>query len=300
MKTYIGVDLGGTNVRAAIVDEKGNILEMKKTSTEINKGTTHVMTKIKDLIRSLDGYEKTNGIGLGVPGPVDTVNKVMVLASNLPGFEGYPIAKEIEEEFNIPTYIDNDANVAGLGEAYQGAGRGCNPVYFVTVSTGIGGAMIVDGKVVSGKHGHAGEVGNLIVDRYREKINHLNAGAAECEASGTAVTRKGQAVFGDSIEHAGHVFDLARNNDPKALEIVDNMAYDLATMFSFIGHIVDPEVIVIGGGVMTKSKDVFFEKMEKDYRGMIHPGMQPVKFAEAELEEPGIIGAAMLPMADGK
>ena len=300
MKTYIGVDLGGTNVRAAIVDEKGNILEMKKTATEINKGTAHVMTKIKDLIRSLDGYEKTSGIGLGVPGPVDTVNKVMVLASNLPGFEGYPIAKEIEEEFNIPTYIDNDANVAGLGEAYQGAGKGANPVYYVTISTGIGGAMIVDGKVVSGKHGHAGEVGNLIIDRNREKVNHLNAGAVECEASGTAVTRKGQAIFGESIEHAGHVFDLARNNDPKALEIVDNMAYDLATMFSFVGHIVDPQLIVIGGGVMTKAKDVFFDKMEKNYRNMIHPGMQPVKFVEAELEEPGIIGAAMLPMADGK
>ncbi len=300
MKTYIGVDLGGTNVRAAIVDEKGNILEMKKTATEINKGTAHVMTKIKELIRSLEGYEKTSGIGLGVPGPVDTVNKVMVLASNLPGFEGYPIAKEIEEEFNIPTYIDNDANVAGLGEAYQGAGKGANPVYYVTISTGIGGAMIVDGKVVSGKHGHAGEVGNLIIDRNREKVNHLNAGAVECEASGTAVTRKGQAIFGESIEHAGHVFDLARNNDPKALEIVDNMAYDLATMFSFIGHIVDPQLIVIGGGVMTKAKDVFFDKMEKNYRNMIHPGMQPVKFVEAELEEPGIIGAAMLPMADGK
>lgn len=300
MKTYIGVDLGGTNVRAAIVDEKGNILEMKKTATEINKGTAHVMTKIKDLIRSLDGYEKTSGIGLGVPGPVDTVKKVMVLASNLPGFEGYPIAKEIEEEFNIPTYIDNDANVAGLGEAYQGAGKGANPVYYVTISTGIGGAMIVDGKVVSGKHGHAGEVGNLIIDRNREKINHLNAGAVECEASGTAVTRKGKAEFGDQIEHAGHVFDLARNNDPKASEIVDNMAYDLATMFSFIGHIVDPELIVIGGGVMTKAKDVFFDKMEKNYRNMIHPGMQPVRFVEAQLEEPGIIGAAMLPMADGK
>ena len=299
MKTYIGVDLGGTNVRAAIVDEKGNILEMKKTATEINKGTAHVMTKIKDLIRSLNGYEKTSGIGLGVPGPVDTVNKVMVLASNLPGFEGYPIAKEIEEEFNIPTYIDNDANVAGLGEAYQGAGKGANPVYYVTISTGIGGAMIVDGKVVSGKHGHAGEVGNLIIDRNREKINHLNAGAVECEASGTAVTRKGQTIFGESIEHAGHVFDLARNNDPKALEIVDNMAYDLATMFSFIGHIVDPQLIVIGGGVMTKAKDVFFDKMEKNYRNMIHPGMQPVKLVEAELEEPGIIGAAMLPKSRG-
>ena len=300
MKTYIGVDLGGTNVRAAVVDEKGNILDMKKTATEVKFGAAHVMAKIKDLIRSLDGYEKASGIGLGVPGPVDTVNKTMVLASNLPGFEGYPIAKEIEDEFNIPTYVDNDANVAGLGEAYHGAGKGCNPVYYVTISTGIGGAMIVDGKVVSGKKGHAGEVGNLIIDRNRPKVNHLNAGAVECEASGTAITKKGQMLFGDSIEHAGHVFDLARNNDPKALELIDNMAYDLAVMFSFIGHIVDPEVIVIGGGVMNKAKDVFFEKMEKNYRNMIHPGMQSVRFVEAELEEPGIIGAAMLPMADGK
>lgn len=300
MKTYIGVDLGGTNVRAAIVDEKGNILEMKKAATEINQGTAHVMKRIKDLIRSLDGYDKASGIGLGVPGPVDTVKKVMVLASNLPGFEGYPIAKEIEDEFNIPTYIDNDANVAGLGEAIQGAGRGCNPVYYVTISTGIGGAMIVDGKVVSGKHGHAGEIGNMIIDRNREKINHLNAGAVECEASGTGVTRKGKEVFGESIEHAGHVFDLARQNDPKALEIVDNMAYDIAMAFSFIGHVVDPELFVIGGGVMTKAKDVFFDKMEKHYRSMIHHGMQPVKFVQAELEEPGIIGAAMLPVSDGK
>ncbi|MGN1343950.1 MAG: ROK family protein [Traorella sp.] len=300
MKTYIGVDLGGTNVRAAVVDETGKILDMKKTSTEIHLGTAHVMKKIKDLIRSLDDYDSASGIGLGVPGPVDTKEKVMVLASNLPGFEKYPIAQEIEDEFHIPTYIDNDANVAGLGEAIQGAGRGCNPVYYVTISTGIGGAMIVDGKVVSGKHGHAGEIGNLIIDRNRSKINHLNAGAVECEASGTAITRKGQEVFGESIEHAGHVFDLARKNDPQALEIVDHMAYDLAMAFSYIGHIVDPERFVIGGGVMTKAKDVFFKKMEEYYRTMIHPGMQPVSFVEAELEEPGIVGAAMLPRSEGK
>lgn len=299
MKTYIGVDLGGTNVRAAIVDDNGKILEMKKTSTEIHLGTAHVMNKIIELIKSLNGYEKASGIGLGVPGPVDTKEKVMVLASNLPGFQGYPIAKEIEEALNIPTYIDNDANVAGLGEAYQGAGRGFDPVYYVTISTGIGGAMIVDGKVVSGKHGHAGEIGNLIIDRNRAKVNHLNAGAVECEASGTAVTRKGKEVFGEEIEHAGHVFDLARQGNEKALEIVDNMAYDIAMAFSFIGHIVDPQVIVIGGGVMTKAKDVFFEKLENYYRTMIHPGMQPVKLVEAELEEPGIIGAAMLPKSRG-
>lgn len=299
MKTYIGVDLGGTNVRAAIVDENGNILEMKKTATEINQGTAHVMNKIINLIKSLDGYEKVSGIGLGVPGPVDTKERVMVLASNLPGFEKYPIAKEIEEALNIPTYIDNDANVAGLGEAYQGAGRGCDSVYYVTISTGIGGALIVDGKVISGKHGHAGEIANLVIDRNRPKVNHLNAGAVECEASGTAITRKGKEIFGDYIEHAGHVFDLARQNDEKALQIVEDMAYDIAMAFSFIAHVADPEVFVIGGGVMTKAKDVFFDKLEKYFRTLIHKGMQPVRLVEAELEEPGIIGAAMLPKSRG-
>lgn len=297
MKHYIGIDLGGTNVRAAMVNENGEVLQIVKEATEINLGTSHVMEKLKNMIRQLDGYEKVSGIGLGVPGPVDIKNGVMVLSSNLPGFKGYPIAQEIQDTFNIPTYIDNDANVAGLGEARQGAGKGADSCYYVTISTGIGGAMVVDGKVVSGKTGHAGEIGNIIIDRNREKVNHLNVGAVENEASGTAITRKGKAIFGDSIEHAGHVFDLARKGNGEAAELVDQMAYDLAVMFSSIALIVDPEIIVIGGGVMNKAKDVFFEKMESYFRTMIHPGMQSVRLVEASLEEPGIVGAAMLPMS---
>ena len=106
---------------------------------------------------------------------------------------------------------------------------------------------------------------------------------------------KGRELFGEQIAHAGNVFELARTGDEKALKLVDDMAYDLAMMFSAIGHIIDPHVFVVGGGVM-KGKDVFFEKMERFYRSMIHEGMQPVVFKEAVLEEPGIVGAAMLPM----
>ena len=125
----------------------------------------------------------------------------------------------------------------------------------------------------------------------------MNVGAVENEASGTAMTRKGKAVFGiDAIAHAGDVFDLARKGNAEALKLCDDMAYDLAIMFSVIAHVVDPEVFVVGGGVM-KGKDVFFEKMENYFRNMIHKGMQIVEFKEAELEEPGIIGAAMLPKA---
>ncbi len=298
MNYYIGIDLGGTNVRVAKVSEKGDIIQMIKESTEIDQGVDHVMNKIIHMIEGIDDYQRVKGIGMGVPGPVETKTGTMLLASNLAGFEGYCIKDPIEKYFNIPTFVDNDANVAGLGEATQGAGIGCETCYYVTISTGIGGALIHNGQVISGKHGHAGEIGNLIIDRNREKLaNQLNKGAVENEASGTAITRKGKVLFGDSIEHAGHVFNLARQGNPQALELVDNMAYDLAVMFSLIGHVVDPDMFIIGGGVMTKARDVFFDKMVAYYKTLVHKKMVDVQFCEAVLEEPGIIGAAMLPLS---
>lgn len=298
MNYYIGIDLGGTNVRVAKVSEKGDIIQMIKESTEIDQGVDHVMNKIIHMIEGIDDYQRVKGIGMGVPGPVETKTGTMLLASNLVGFEGYCIKDPIEKYFNIPTFVDNDANVAGLGEATQGAGIGCETCYYVTISTGIGGALIHNGQVISGKHGHAGEIGNLIIDRNREKLaNQLNKGAVENEASGTAITRKGKVLFGDSIEHAGHVFNLARQGNPQALELVDNMAYDLAVMFSLIGHVVDPDMFIIGGGVMTKARDVFFDKMVAYYKTLVHKKMVDVQFCEAVLEEPGIIGAAMLPLS---
>lgn len=295
MKKYIGVDLGGTNVRAAIVDENGMILSMKKEASEPDKGAKHVVAKMISLIESLDGYEQCEGIGMGIPGPIDTVKGSIIVSTNLPKLVGYPLANEMSKHFNKPVFMDNDVKVAALGEAVLGAGKGYPIVYYVTISTGIGGALVVDKKVISGQNGHAGEVGNICVDRSREKYNILNVGAVENEASGTAITRIGKEIFGESIAHAGDVFALARQGDTQALKIVDDMAYDLAMMFSTIAHVVDPHVFVVGGGVM-QAKDVFFAKMEAYYRDMIHVGMQSVIFQEAQLQEPGIVGAAMLPM----
>lgn len=295
MKNYIGVDLGGTNIRAAIVNEEGAILNMKKTRSNPERGAEPVMETMITLIESLEGYEACEGIGMGIPGPIDTAAGKIIVSTNLPKLIGFPIAEYIREHFHKPTYIDNDVKVAALGEAVQGAGKDYPIVYYVTISTGVGGALVIDRKVISGQNGHAGEIGNICIDRNRKKYNILNAGAVENEASGTAITRKGKEVFGDQIHDAGDVFELARKGNEKALKIVDGMSYDLAMMFSAIGHIIDPHVFVVGGGVM-KGKDVFFEKMEKYYRSMIHEGMQPVVFREALLEEPGIIGAAMLPM----
>lgn len=168
MKYYIGIDLGGTNVRTLLVDENGKSYSEVKDSTERENGPDYVVSKIIRQIENIDytqcgGLDNIEGIGIGVPGPVDTENGVMIMATNLPGFEQYPICEKISDRFNLPVFIDNDANVAGLAEALLGAGKGKPTCYYVTISTGIGGAFVVNGQLVSGGRGHAGEIGNIIV-----------------------------------------------------------------------------------------------------------------------------------------
>lgn len=298
MKTVIGIDLGGTNVRIAKVSDSGEVLQELKSPSYGLEGPEKVVPNIISLIKQIDGYKDCVGIGIGVPGPVDTVNKVMKLSSNLTGFTDYPMAKMIEEATGLPTFMDNDANCAGLAEAIIGAGKLYPIVYYTTVSTGIGGALIVNGKLVSGKSGYAGEVGNLIVDPYREPFNNLNPGASESEASGRALTRKGQEIFGDKIQSARDVFELYVEGDAEARKLVDQMTTDLAIMYSHIAHIVDPHIFVIGGGVM-KSKDIWLPIMQEKFKNYVHKGMRDVIFTEAECSEPGILGAAMLPISNG-
>ena len=303
MRYFIGVDLGGTNVRSLLVDEKGNILAEVKDVTESEKGPDFVTEKIINQIKSIDytsigGFEKVEGIGIGVPGPVDTENKWMVMATNLVGFTRYPICTKIEEALNKPTFIDNDANVAGLAEALVGSGRLKKSVFYITISTGIGGAFIYDGKLISGNRGHAGEIGNIIVKSNGEKINHLNPGAVENEASGTAIVRKARKIFGeDQIKHAGNLFELAANGNEDAKAIREDFIDCVSSMMADIAHVVDPHCFVIGGGVM-KSKEYFLEDLEKAFNSKIHEGMRGyTPIYSVELDDCGAIGAAMLPMS---
>lgn len=298
MKTVIGIDLGGTNVRVAKVSEAGEVLQEVKSPSYGMEGPEKVVENIISLIEQIDGYKECVGIGIGVPGPVDTVNKVMKLSSNLKGFTDFPMAARIEEALGIPTFLDNDANCAGLAEALIGAGKDLPIVYYTTISTGIGGALIINGKLVSGKSGYAGEVGNIIVDPHRKPFNNLNPGASESEASGRAMIRKGQEIFGEQIESAKDIFDLFQQGDQKAIQFIDQMTTDLAVMFSGIALVVDPHIFVLGGGVM-QSKELWMPMMLEKFKAFVHPGMRDVIFKEAECSEPGIRGAAMLPISNG-
>ena len=293
MEKYLGIDLGGTNVRVAKVLENGEIIEDIKRPSLAEKGKEAVVSNIIEMLKSIKDYKECQGIGIGVPGPVDTKRNVMTMSSNLPGFAFYNFADTLSDIFKMPVYLDNDANAAGLAEALVGAGKGHSIVYYITHSTGIGGALVIDGKVLSGKNGYAGEIGNLIIDRDRQKYNHLNAGAVETEAGGLAIARIGKEILGDKIQSAKDVIDLAYSGDSKALKIIDDMAYDLAVAMSYIGHVVDPDIFVIGGGI-ANADDLYFGKLADYYRSLVHDGMKDVLIKKAILKEPGITGAALL------
>ena len=232
MKNVIGIDLGGTNVRVAKISVDGEILQELKSPSYGLEGPEKVVLNLISLIEKIDDYKNCAGIGIGVPGPVDTVNKIMTISSNLKGFTNYPLAKQLEQAIGLDVYMDNDANVAGLAEALVGSGKKDKIVYYTTISTGIGGALIIDGKLISGRCGYTGEVGNLIVASGKESFNNLNKGAVESEASGRAITRKGQLIFGDCIKNAGDVFELYKNNDEKAIVLVDEVCMDIVFILS--------------------------------------------------------------------
>ncbi len=299
MKKYIGIDLGGTNVRVAVVTENGEILSQVKSPSYATEGRDKVISNLYSLIRELPDWRECSGIGAGVPGPCNQISGAMMLDTNMPGFKGFPFAQSMSKEFGMPAYIDNDANVAGLAEALVGAGKGLPVVYYVTLSTGIGGGLIVDGKCVSGKHGFTGEIANIIIDRNREKVNYLAIGAVENEASGTAITRKGQAVFGEkAVQHAGNVFDLAASGNEDAKKIADEAIADLAQLFATLAAATDPDAFILGGGMM-QSADYFLQPLIEKFKEITHTALHDTPFLVAKLDEPGIIGAAMLPRSRG-
>ena len=299
MKTYIGIDLGGTNVRVSLVQPDGTVVQTVKGPSHAHEGAEAVMNNIAAMIRQISGYEKVSGIGIAVPGPVMPDGSGMAMATNIPCLEKYPLRDTLQKEFNIPVILGNDADAAGLAEALAGAGKGKRTVVYVTMSTGIGGAIIFDGKLLPGAHGYSMEVGSMSVDGGRERVHLPGYGAIEDWASGTAVTRMGKDAMPDKdVKHAGIVFDLAQEGYEPAVKICDQVSTDLAVMFANLATTIDPDCFVLGGGMM-KSADVFLPLVEEKFKDRVLPALKDIPFFNASLEEPGAVGAAMLPISHG-
>ena len=260
-KYVVGVDLGGTKIYTALVDLEGNIIKEKTVGTLAFEGENAVMGRIIDTINYvIDGTEKNliKSIGIGSPGPLDVKNGIIIENSNLP-FKNFEIVKTIRETYDLPTYLDNDANVATLGEFMFGAGKGTENMVFITASTGIGGGAVINGKLFRGTTGNALEVGHTIVANEGPRCGCGNIGCAEALGSGTAIGKRAKEAVATNVETSlknyenvtsKEVFKEAANGDRVAKNILETSLNYLGIAVANTITNFDPEKVVIGGGVI--------------------------------------------------
>ena len=314
-KAYIGIDLGGTKILTALADAQGNIINDTRIPTEADRGSETVLKNIHKSIKKVlsDGdlhKDNIEAIGIGSPGPLDLEQGLIVGAANLP-FKKFPLVKSIEERTGIPVYLQNDANTAALGENVFGAGKKVENMIYVTVSTGVGGGIIIDGDIYFGVNGNAGEIGHMTVDPDGPICGCGRHGCLESFSSGTAIARMGreavknnqselidQLVEGDLEQiDAEIVAKAAREGDQKAKEIYKTAGKYLGLGLANLVNIVNPEMIVLGGGVMN-AEDLFIVEMKKSLNKLaLAAPLDIVKLARAELgDEIGVRGAVAVAM----
>jgi glucokinase len=314
MKKLIGIDLGGTTVKFSILNEEGVIQQKWSFKTNIQNEGKHIVPNIIESVNNhlkLYGMSANDflGIGMGSPGTVDHEKGTVIGAYNLNWRTLQPVKEMIESRTGIPFYIDNDANVAALGEAWKGAGDGSANVVFVTLGTGVGGGVIAEGNLLRGKVGAAGEIGHITVDPNGYQCTCGNHGCLETVASATGVVRLARDFSEQFVGESGLkslinddqevtskiVFDQAKRGDRLAGIVVDKVYFYLGLACGNIANVLNPEAIVIGGGV-SAAGDMLLKGVEKYFHKFTFPQVRTstqLKLAQLG-NEAGIIGAASL------
>jgi len=310
---YIGVDIGGTNIAVGLVDENGKIMHKGEVPTGAGRPFEEIMKDIADLINRVieeSDYklEDVKAIGVGSPGLPDDEKGIIVFANNL-NWHNVPVRAELSKYFDLPIRIENDGNTAGLAEAVAGACKGVDNSITLTLGTGIGAGIVINGKPYSGSHSIGAELGHMILQVDGIQCTCENKGCWERYASATALIREGKkaaqenpdSLIYKSVEGdldkitAKTVIDAAKEGDPTALELFDKYIYYLAMGIITIINSFDPAIIAIGGGV-AKAGDFLMDALKKKVEEHIFYKDAPyAKITRAELgNDAGIIGAAML------
>ncbi|EJO5348666.1 ROK family protein [Clostridium botulinum] len=311
-KYVVGVDLGGTKIYTALVDLKGNVIKEKNVKTEADKGELDVLYKIIDTIDSvIEGVnlQEIKAIGIGSPGPLDAKEGVIISSSNLP-FENFSLVKPIKDKYNIPTYLDNDANVATLAEFMFGEGKGTENMIYITASTGIGAGAIINGKIYRGNTGNALEIGHTTVMKDGPKCGCGNFGCAESLGSGTAIMKKAKEVCKSNRQTslnnydnltAKEVFKEAEKEDEVSKEVLEYCLSYLGITVANIINTFDPEMVVIGGGVVNGG-DIVFDIIRREVKNRCWKAITDnCKIEKAKLAgKAGVLGAAALAITESK
>lgn len=291
---YIGIDLGGTEIKGGLVDSDGALLAEYRKATPIQEGRVGIIRDLKIVINALLNLAErpVKGIGIGSAGRIDPRSGVVCYASdNLPGWTGTEIADEMNAAFGLPVFVDNDVNVAAFGEAWVGAARGCDTFALVALGTGVGGAVVSEGHMLHGAAGGAAEFGHLILHPGGLACNCGQRGCLEQYASGTALNRIARDI--DPAWTSRTLMQRCAEGDALAAAAIDAFVLDLAYGLLTINNLVDPELIVIGGGLVG-SADIWWDKLAEALGRL---SAAPLKLAKAEAGNyAGIIGAASMPL----
>lgn len=312
-KNRIGIDVGGTNVKIALVDEKGKIKYSNSVPTRAEMGYEYTVNNIKQAIYDLLKETKLEpknieGIGFGFPGQVDYKSGIVRLAPNIPGWVDVPIAKLIEDEFHIPTRVDNDVRCAALGELNFGAGKGCENLICITVGTGIGSGLIVNGKLVRGASNAAGEIGHIKLQMNDGPICGCgDTGCLEAFASGPSIVamaedyiRGGKSTKFREMANSNQitpyiVCEAAKAGDPVAKRIFTIMGEYIGIGMASVVNLLNPEKIIVGGGVADAGEILMTPLKETLKKRAMKIAGEAVEVVPAQLgNTAGVIGASLL------
>lgn len=311
MKPYaVGVDVGGTTVKIGIFRTSGDLLLKWEIVTDKKDGGRNILPDIADSIKSMlsnkgIGLDEIQGVGIGIPGAI--LNRSIVNRAVNLGWDVVPVKDQLEQLFDgkINVLVGNDANVAALGEMWQGGGKGFKDIVMVTLGTGVGGGIIINEQILDGTFGAAGEIGHMPVNPQETRVCGCGKkGHLEQYASATGIANTAKAVVSSTKEEtelkgldsitAKDVFDAAKRGDKVALEIVDYTAEILGRGLAMVAAVVDPQAFVIGGGV-SKAGPILTDSIQKYYRKYAFHASEDTKFVLATLgNDAGIYGAVRM------
>lgn len=306
-KVCFGIDVGGTTVKMGLFRDDGQVLDKWEIVTRTQNNGQDILSDIAASISSKLKEKEidksmVSGVGIGVPGPVKADGTVLK-AVNL-GWGVFHVPEILEKLTGLKIKAANDANVAALGEMWQGGGRGCKNVVMITLGTGVGGGIILNGEIVTGTNGAGGEIGHFHVeDKETEVCGCGKKGCLEQMASATGVVRLAKraleatsapSVLRNREISAKSIFDAVKEQDELAMEVAEQFGKYLGIALSNVAAVIDPEVFVIGGGV-SNAGEIILDYIKKHYEMHAFPACKDVKFCLAELgNDAGIYGAAKM------
>ena len=305
---FIGIDLGGTKISTGIVDTSGKILAKTKLPTQAQKGPEFVIDQIVKSINLVIKKSRLNrhqisGIGIGSPGPLDTEKGIVHFAPNLPGWKEIPLKNKLESKTGFSVFVDNDANLAALGESWIGAGKGSKNLICITLGTGVGGGLILNGEIYHGSEDSAGEIGHITVEPSGPKCNCGNNGCLEAYSSATGIVNRTKEAIKSGEKTSlkepitsKKVYLEALKGDKLSKRIMKQAGVYLGIALSNVANLLNLDMAIIAGNV-AEAGEIIFEPARKEIKKRAIYPANKIKVVPAKLgTDAGVIGSARLVM----